>query len=524
MSPPASTQGTEQPLTVEGFLKTVLRSGLLSSPQLQVALQPVPPERLADAKFLANHLVKTGKLSRFQANKLLQGVIKGLVLGPFHMLAPIGKGGMGAVYLARDSRNQQLVAVKALPPKRAKAEERLLARFRREMEICQRVTHPNVARTFEVGVDDDVHYIAMEYIPGKNLYKLVSEEGPLPVARAARLFYEVCLGLEHAHSQGLIHRDIKPSNIVITPDDRAKVLDLGLAMMHGEVQADRTVVGGQGYIVGTLDYLAPEQADDAFTVDLRSDIYGLGCTFYFALTKQAPFPGGNALQKLLRHRCDTPVSVCRLNSEVPPEMSAVVDKMMAKRKEERFATAAQVREALKPWVPSAPQAPPTVEPPARPAAVVAPVAPAPASNPAAASVNLGDLGPTSTASFVVKKNAAGTLRMPPLPRLAPQPTVEAPSPATAPGAVLPTVKPGSPPEPPNSWLVETAKQPAPAADPAMPPILANASAEPPPANPSAPGSTLAEMPFWLDYLVPVCAAGVFLAIMWVVGLIWLLRR
>jgi serine/threonine protein kinase len=517
MSPPASTQGTEQPLTVEGFLKTVLRSGLLSSPQLQVALQPVPPERLADAKFLANHLVKTGKLSRFQANKLLQGVIKGLVLGPFHMLAPIGKGGMGAVYLARDSRSQQLVAVKALPPKRAKAEERLLARFRREMEICQRVTHPNVARTFEVGVDDDVHYIAMEYIPGKNLYKLVSEEGPLPVARAARLFQEVCLGLEHAHAQGLIHRDIKPSNIVITPDDRAKVLDLGLAMMHGEVQADRTVVGGQGYIVGTLDYLAPEQADDAFTVDLRSDIYGLGCTLYFALTKQAPFPGGNALQKLLRHRCDTPVSVCRLNSEVPPEMSAVVDKMMAKRKEERFATAAQVCAALTPWSPKGPQALPNATPPsAKPAAVLLPAAPAAISAPGPAAANFADSGPTSTASFVVKKHAAGTLRMPPLPRPAPPPASEA-----ADAAAPPPAKPAPPREAPNSWFAET----APAAMPAepVPPLPTGLPIEPVPTE-STRNTSPADMPFWLDYLVPVCAAGFFLAIMWVVGLIWLLGR
>jgi tRNA A-37 threonylcarbamoyl transferase component Bud32 len=528
MSPPASTQGTDQPLTVEAFLKTVLRSGLLTSQQLQVALQPVPPERLADAKFLADHLVQTGKLSRFQANKLLVGVVKGLVLGPFHMLAPIGKGGMGAVYLARDSRSQQLVAVKALPPKRAKAEERLLARFRREMEICQRVTHPNVARTFEVGVDDDVHYIAMEYIPGNNLYKLVSEQGALPVARAARLFQEVCLGLEHAHSQGLIHRDIKPSNIIITPDDHAKVLDLGLAMMQGEVQADRTVVGGQGYIVGTLDYLAPEQADDAFTVDLRSDIYALGCTLYFALTKQPPFPGGNALQKLLRHRTDTSVSVCRLNPEAPPEMAALVDKMMAKRKEERFATCAQVREALAAWAPSSPHAPAKVEPLAKPVAAASPAAPAvaparpalvPASAPAA--VNLGDSGPTSTASFVVKKNAAGTLRMPVLPRPAPQ----APAAQAAAGA-LPVVK-APPQEPPNSWFVERPQQPAPAAPalPALPPT--SAPVEPAPTQQPEPGSpspSPAGLPFWLDYLVPVCAGGMFLFIMWLVGLIWLLKR
>lgn len=521
MSSPSPLQGVEQlPVTVDGFLKTVLRSGLMLSPQLQQVLQPVPPERLQDAKFLANLLVKAGKLSRFQATKLLQGVTKGLVLGPYHVLAPIGKGGMGAVYLARDSRTQMLAAVKVLPPKRAKAEERLLARFKREMEMCQRVAHPNVARTFEVGAHDDVNYIAMEYIPGKNLYKLISEQGPLAVPRAARLFQEICLGLEHAHTQGLIHRDLKPSNIVITPDDHPKVLDLGLALIQGEVAADRTVVGGQGYIVGTLDYLAPEQADDAFNVDIRSDIYSLGCTLYFALTKQPPFPGGNALQKLLRHRVDVPPSVLRLNSSVPPELGALVERMMAKRKEERFATAAEVREALKAWAPDGPKVAPAPEAAPKPVPVnAATEMPKSALEPAAPP-------PSSTASFVVKRNAVATLRMPPLPRLSP-PAAEAAPPAA------------KPKEEPPSWFAEMAQQqaksaPLPEAIP-MPQVPGQVDLPAPPAilvpdyvpssagaSPSPPGAS--ETPFWLDYFVPVCAGAGFLFVAWLIGLTWLLRR
>jgi serine/threonine protein kinase len=546
MSSPPPTQGVEQPpQTVELFLKTILRSGILSSPQLQTALQPVPPDRLKDAKFLANHLVKTGLLSRFQADKMLQGVTKGLVLGPFHVLAPIGKGGMGAVFLARDSRNQQLVAIKALPPKRAKAEERLLARFRREMEICQRVAHPNVARTYEVGTEDDVHFIAMEYIPGKNLYKLVSEEGQLTLPRAARLFQEICLGLEHANGQGLIHRDIKPSNIVITPDDHAKLLDLGLALMAGEVQADRTVVGGQGYIVGTLDYLAPEQADDAFAVDVRSDIYALGCTLYFALTKQPPFPGGNALQKLLRHRCDTPVAVNRLNPAVPPEFVAVVEKMMAKRKEERFATATQVREALRPWSPDSPK-PPVIE--ATPKPSPSPGIPAPLPPASAAGAPPVGAKPAPTSS-VFKKNAGS---LPPLPRLAPTPLAEPPStkqPAVPPApprlpppvaaeqaSPVPAPAPKPAVEPPNSWFVEMARQAGTEPPPQAGPLagVAKAASAPAPLE-SAPLATLVPvppisdqpntaLPFWLDYLIPVCAGGLFLFVVWLLGLIWLLKR
>ena len=165
----------------------------------------------------------------------------------------------------------------------------------------------------------------MEYIPGKNLHKLIHEQGPLKVPRAARMFAEVAQGLEYAHRQGLIHRDLKPSNIMVMPDDHAKVLDLGLALIQGESEAERSVVGGQGYVVGTLDYIAPEQAEDPLNVDARSDIYSLGCTLYYALTGSAPFSGGNALQKMLRHRCDPPRPVCEINPTVPATFAVLLD-------------------------------------------------------------------------------------------------------------------------------------------------------------------------------------------------------
>jgi serine/threonine protein kinase len=342
------TQSAE-PCSVDTFLKTILRSGVLDRQQLQQALRDVPPDQRQDAEAVADHLVGAGKLSRFQASKLLRGMAVGLVLGPFHVLAPIGKGGMGTVYLARDSRSQQLIALKVLSPKRAREEQRLLARFRREMEMCQRVAHPHLAWTYEVGVCQGVYFIAMEYIPGKNLYRLVSDDGPLPVPRAARLFAEVAIALDHAHNQGLIHRDLKPSNIIITPHDHAKVLDLGLALVQGEVPAEREVIGGRGYVVGTMDYIAPEQTQNAAQVDPRSDIYSLGCTLYFALTGQPPFPGGTALEKIQRHRGDDPVPVPQLNAAVPPAFIGLLRKMMAKDPEQRFAAAAEVLDKLLPW-------------------------------------------------------------------------------------------------------------------------------------------------------------------------------
>jgi serine/threonine protein kinase len=338
-----------EPPSVERFLKAVLRSALLDRDKLQTALRDLPLDRREDPEALADHLVKSGKLTRFQARKLVMGMPGGLVLGPFQILAPVGKGGMGTVYLARDTRGEQLLALKVLTPKKAREEPRLLARFRREMEMCQRVAHTHIAWTCDVGVCQGVYYIAMEYIPGKSLYRIVSTEGPLEVGRAARLFGEIASALDHAHHQGLIHRDLKPSNIQITPNDHAKLLDLGLAMMQGETGFAREVVGGQGYVVGTMDYIAPEQAEDAAGVDPRSDIYALGSTLYFALTGRPPFPGGTTLEKLQRHRSEKPIPIEQHNPKVPAGFCQLVRRMMAKDPGDRFPNAHTLLAELHNW-------------------------------------------------------------------------------------------------------------------------------------------------------------------------------
>lgn len=335
--------------TVDHFLRTVLRSGVLTRDQLQASIRKAAPEQRQNAETLAEHLIATGDLSRFQAGKLLRGMAGGLVLGHYQILAPLGRGGMGTVYLARDARSQMLIALKVLPPKKAREEQRLLARFRREMEMCTRVSHPHLAWALEVGLCQGVYFIALEYIPGKSLYRLVNEEGPLEIARAARLFSEVAEALDHAHHQGLIHRDMKPSNIMITPHDHAKVLDLGLALVQGEAPAEREIIGGAGYVVGTMDYIAPEQSENAAEVDPRSDIYGMGCTLYYALTGQPPFPGGTAVEKIHRHRTADPTPIPQLNPSVPPAFIGIVRKMMAKNPQQRFQSAAEVLEKLKPW-------------------------------------------------------------------------------------------------------------------------------------------------------------------------------
>lgn len=348
MSEP-STPARVSILSTENFLKTILKSGIIGRDELQDVVRDVPREERRDAESLADFLVRKGTLTRFQASKLLRGMSVGLVLGPYQVLAPLGKGGMGTVYLARDSRSHLMVALKVLPPKRAREEERILARFRREMEMCQRVSHPHLAWAYEVGLSRGVHYIALEYIPGKSLFRLVQSEGPLSVPRTARLFAEVCSALEHAHSQGLIHRDLKPSNIMITPHDHAKVLDLGLALVQGEAPADREVVGGVGYVVGTMDYIAPEQAENASAVDPTCDIYSLGCSLYFALTGQPPFPGGTPIEKIQKHKNADPPPIPQLNPGVAPAFIGIVRKMMAKQPAQRYSTATEVREKLLSW-------------------------------------------------------------------------------------------------------------------------------------------------------------------------------
>lgn len=349
--------GLEKVPTVEEFLKTVVRSNLIEREQLKSALQTLPHAQRHDAQALADHLVRAGKLSRFQARKLLIGVSRGLIFGPFQILSQIGKGGMGKVFLTRDSRTGMLRALKVLPPRKARAKERLLARFQREMELSQKVSHPHLCRTFEVGQMHDIYYLAMEFIPGRTLSRLVNNEGPLEVPRLARLMAEVASALEHAHQQGLIHRDLKPGNIMITPHDHAKVLDLGLALMAGEKGDDPSITGGQGYVVGTMDYIAPEQTYDPTAVDARADVYSLGCTLYFALAGRPPFQGGSSIEKIHRQRKEEPQPLLEIRPTIPPAFAALVHQMMNKEPRKRFATARAAEEKLWLWAEGAPELP-----------------------------------------------------------------------------------------------------------------------------------------------------------------------
>jgi len=348
------------------FLNALRRSGLLASDRIDSLVGTAPKRVTRDPDQLGEFLVDRGVLTHFQVSKLKQGTWQGLVLGSYHILSPLGKGGMGTVYLARDTRKpddgrkreKALVALKVLPPKRAREEDRMLARFLREMDMAQRVSHPHLTKTYEAGDVGGVHYIAMEYIRGMSLRRLIGDHGPLTVARAARLFAEVADGLDHAHELGLVHRDLKPANIMVTPNGHAKVLDLGLALaVDEELPEDKTIVGGQGYVVGSMDYIAPEQVDDPTQVDARADLYALGCSLYFALTGQPPFPGGTSVEKMKRHRTKYPDPISDFNPTVPAEFARIVERLMEKSPSRRYSTAAAARDALRPWASEDPETP-----------------------------------------------------------------------------------------------------------------------------------------------------------------------
>ncbi len=349
MSP--SQPGTPD-LPVAEFVHNLTRSRVLPDTRAGTLFAEAPPTKKWNPTDFANHLVAIGELTQYQAEKLLLGHWRGLALGPYRILCPLGRGGMGMVYLARSVTDAHaIVALKVLPPQRATAEPRMLARFRREMDIGLTLPpHPHLTRTLEAGEVHGVHYLAMEYVPGRTVRQIVTAEGPLPIGAAARVFADVASGLGAAHAAGFIHRDLKPSNVIVTPAGRAKLLDFGFALIRGEkAPADPTVIGGPGYALGTMDYLAPEQAENPTTVGPAADLYSLGCSLYFAVTGSPPFPNGTPQDKIRWQRTATPAPVTQLNPRVPVEFAHLIDELMAKSPEARPASAVEVLKRLNAW-------------------------------------------------------------------------------------------------------------------------------------------------------------------------------
>jgi serine/threonine-protein kinase len=335
--------------TVDSLVQAVLRSGLLD-PEQRDELVGKLQGHFSEPWALAEFLVRWGWLTVYQIHQLSQGGDPVLVLGPYRILDRLGEGGVSRVFKAWHREGQFPVALKVIHPEMLHNDE-AVGRFQREMQAMARLRHPNVVRAFDVNLSGTTQYFAMEYIEGIDLAKLVQLNGPLPVPEACEYVRQAALGLQHIHECGLVHRDIKPANLLVTLNEGTlKILDLGLARLRPPSGQDpgRSLTR-DGIMIGTPDYLAPEQARDPRSVDIRADIYSLGCTLYFLLTGQPPFPGGSLLEKLVKHQNKAPARSDLLRPGVKEKLHALQQKMMAKLPEDRFQTPAEVALALAPF-------------------------------------------------------------------------------------------------------------------------------------------------------------------------------
>ncbi len=271
-------------------------------------------------------------------------------LREYRLLEKLGEGGMGTVYKAVHQRLQRQVAIKVLPPGRTN-DPQAVARFEREMQAVGRLDHPNIVRATDAGEHNGVHFLVMEFVAGENLAQYLQRHGGrLPAAVACELARQAALGLQHVHDNRLVHRDVKPSNLMVTPAGVVKILDLGLAGLRPQqTQPAAPALTSEGSLMGTMDYVAPEQLNDAHAVDIRADVYSLGCTLYHLLAGRVPFPAPTAVQKMAAHQLTEPEPLSRVRPDLPPALVQVVARMMAKKPEQRFATPLAVAQALRPF-------------------------------------------------------------------------------------------------------------------------------------------------------------------------------
>jgi serine/threonine protein kinase len=334
------------PTTTEKLLELVRQSSLVEPATLDEYLKE-HPELPANPNKAAGKLVKDGLLTTYQASQLLAGRHKGFLLGAYKVLEPLGTGGMGAVYLCEQVQLRRRVAVKVMSPKRA-PDQSCLQRFYREARAVAALDHPNIVRAYDANQANNVHYLVLEYVEGETLDALVRRDGPLHFRQAADYVIQAAMGLQHAHERGLVHRDIKPSNLLVDKQGTLKILDMGLARFFHDNNDNLTKNLDNGAVLGTADYLAPEQALNSSDVDIRADIYSLGATFYMLVTGKPPF-GGTTSEKLLAHQLKQPPPLHQLPTKVPQGLSAVVQRMMAKDPAQRYQTPAEVVLALSPW-------------------------------------------------------------------------------------------------------------------------------------------------------------------------------
>jgi len=335
------------PPNFENYLETLRRSGLVKGNDLDAVVQRVTASgETSDCNPLARKLMEEELITSWQHAHLVEGRHKGFFLGNYKLLRLLGSGGMGAVYVAEHTFMHRRVAVKVLYE--AQVDRVGLERFYLECRAIASLDHPNIVRAHDFDSNGEFLYLVMEFIDGPDLHALVQKRGQIPFAEAAGYIRQAADGLNHAHSAGMVHRDIKPANLLRDPKGVIKILDLGLARITHRDEKALTLAANAG-VLGTVDFLAPEQAVNSHNVDHRADIYSLGCTLYFLLAGRPPFPEGSVAQKLMAHQVEEPVSITTLRPDAPPDLIALLKKMMAKKAEKRISTAVEVSQLLAPW-------------------------------------------------------------------------------------------------------------------------------------------------------------------------------
>lgn len=346
-----------QKLTAEMLIRLVEKSQLVDPQKLkrfEKKLRNHHDGKLpSDVKLVGRLLVKNNMVTAWHLEKLYLGKYKGFFLGKYKLLGHIGTGGMSSVYLAEHTKLNHKRAIKVLPKKRV-SDSSYLARFELEAKAIASLNHPNIVTAYDIDNIDDVHYMVMEYVDGLDLQALVKRDGALDPSLAADLVAQAARGLQHAHDNGVVHRDVKPANLLLDEKDRVRLLDMGLALMDEEEEASLTMANNEN-VLGTADYLAPEQAIDSHSVDHRADIYALGCTMYYLLTGQPPFNKGTLAQRIAMHQTEMPQPIRSLRPSVPGELEGICVKMIQKQPEYRYQRVADVAEALEKFVAKVPK-------------------------------------------------------------------------------------------------------------------------------------------------------------------------
>ncbi|MEQ8788143.1 MAG: serine/threonine-protein kinase [Pirellulaceae bacterium] len=337
---------------VKNFVDLLRRSSLVDDDQLDAALERCREQHSGvlpdDVDAVADFLVDANLITRWHCEKLFDGKYKGFFLNKYKLLRHVGSGGMSSVYLAEHRLMHQLRAIKVLPKQRV-SESSYLARFHLEAKATASLDHRNIVRAYDVDNVGDTHFLVMEYVEGQDIQAIVKQQGPLPFETAAEYMRQAADGLQHAHEANLIHRDVKPANLLVDRSGVVKILDLGLALFSKDENTSLTVAHNEN-VLGTADYLAPEQALNSHNVDCRADIYGLGCTMYFALTGRPPFNEGTLAQRIAMHQTQMPPDIRELREDCPAELVEICFHMLQKKAEDRYSSCREVADVLADWL------------------------------------------------------------------------------------------------------------------------------------------------------------------------------